>query len=159
MNTPREPNDPLLQSLADEACDLPLRAAHEARARNMHHLRHRYLAAAAVTILFVGVCAWSLITMPEPPSSSVAMRPAAPQENPTEPTAPSPSPAIAKHDPSVPSPRDFVKVQTEEEAANDPLPDGLDREQQEVFKAARGLPLLLVRDSSGKVARIHVIAR
>ena len=32
MNTPPNPLDPLLQSLADEAADLPLRAASEARA-------------------------------------------------------------------------------------------------------------------------------
>ena len=159
MNTPHEPNDPLLQSLADEASDLPLRAAQEARARNMHHLRQRGLAASAVTILCVGLCAWSLVTMPEPRSSSVAMQPAAPHEDPEEPDAPVRTPAIALIHP-VALPRDeLVKVQTGDEATNDPLPDGLDREQQELFKAARGLPLLLVRDSSGKVARIHVIER
>jgi hypothetical protein len=161
MNTPRKPNDPILQSLADEASDLPLRAAHEARSRNMHHLRQRRLAASVVTILFAGLCAWSLITMPEPRSSSVTMQTAVSHENPKESATPFPSPAIAKNDPSVPPPRDFVKVQTQDEAMNDPLPlpDGLDWEQQELFKAARGLPLLLVRDGSGKVARIHVIER
>jgi hypothetical protein len=52
-------------------------------------------------------------------------------------------------------------MQTEDEAMNNPLPlpEGLDEEQQELFKAARGLPLLLVRDSAGKVLRIHVIER
>ena len=97
--------------------------------------------------------------MPEPRSSSVVVQPAASHENPTETVTPLPSPAIAKNDPSVPPSRDFVKVQTQDEAMNDPLPDGLDQEQQELFKAARGLPLLLVRDGSGKVARIHVIER
>ncbi len=159
MNTPRKPNDPLLQSLADEASDLPLRAAREARSRNMQHLRQRYAAASAVTILFAGLCAWSLITEPEPRFPSVAVQPAAVQENPTESPTLSPSPVIAKNDPSVLRPLEFVKVQAVEEPAIDPLPDGLDREQQELFKAARGLPLLLVRDSFGKVERIHVIAR
>jgi len=159
MNTPNEPNDPLLQSLADEASDLPLRAAHEARSRNMHYLRQRGLAASAVTILFAGLCAWSFITMPEPRSSSVTVQPAVPHESPKESPAPFPPSAIAKNDPSVQPSREIAKVQTEDDAMNDPLPDGLDHEQQELFKAARGLPLLLVRDSSGKVARIHVIER
>ena len=55
----------------------------------------------------------------------------------------------------------FVIVRTEEQARNEPLPlpDGLTEDQANVVKAARGLPLLLVRDSFGKVERIHVIAR
>ena len=159
MNTPREPNDPLLQSLADEASDLPLRAAHEARSRNMHHLRQRGLAASAVTILFVGLCAWSLVTMPEPRPSSATVQAPAPHEDAEEPDAPVPTPTIALIHPVALPPDELVKVQTGDEAMNDPLPDGLDREQQELFKAARGLPLLLVRDSAGKVLRIHVIER
>jgi hypothetical protein len=39
------------------------------------------------------------------------------------------------------------------------LPTGLDKEQQELVKAAGSLPLLLVREGSGKVTRIHVIER
>jgi len=186
MNTPNDPHDPLLQSLADEAADLPARAAREARARNTHHMQQRFRAASAVTILFVCVCSWSLLTSRDPHPAFVAEQSATPEsdpEKPTEPTAPeapdlpvlSPSPTLASArpkpsdprahsvptDPSAPMPREFVKVQTEEETMRDPLPlpEGLDKEQQELFKAARGLPLLLVRDSSGKVTRIHVIER
>ena len=186
MNTPHDPHDPLLQSLADEAADLPTRAAYEARQRNTHRSQQRYRAASAVTILFVCVCSWSLLTSRDPHPAFVAVQSATPEpdpEKPTEPTAPeapdlpvlSPSPTLASSrprpsdprahsvptDPSAPMPREFVKVQTEEETMRNPLPlpDGLDKEQQELFKAARGLPLLLVRDSSGKVTRIHVIER
>lgn len=230
MNTPHDhpdQTDPLLQSLADEAADLPARAAREARARNLHHMRQRFHVASAVTILFVFVCSWSVITTPERHPEFIAAQPVTLESDPekpptpntlapamTEPIAPiapaapvlpealdnpSPSPApmiasstptlsprpnakdprahpaptapVASHplmpsatlvtDPSGALPREFVKVQTEKEAMRNPLPlpEGLDHEQQELFKAARGLPLLLLRDSAGKVLRIHVIER
>ena len=97
--------------------------------------------------------------MPETRSSSVTMQPPAPHAAPEESAAPVRTPAIAPNAPVAPPPRGFVKAQNQFEVANDPLPDGLDREQQELFKAARGLPLLLARDGSGKVARICLIER
>lgn len=209
MNTPHEPHDPLLESLADEAADLPLRAAHEARSRKARHMQWRFRAACAVTILLVSICSRSLITTPGPRPASVPVAPASAASDPDKPTAssepiapeapdspslsptpmiasskptrpprpddphaqPVPAAPVASHplvssaalanDPSGALPREFVKVQTEEEAMGNPLPlpEGLDQEQQELFKAARGLPLLLVRDRAGKVLRIHVIER
>ena len=159
MNTPPRPHDPLLQSFADEASDLPLRAAHEARLRTKQRLRQRGLTASAVAILVSGLGVWSLIPMPETRTPPVTLQPPAPHAAPEESAAPVRTPAIAPNAPVAPPPRGFVKAQNQFEVANDPLPDGLDREQQELFKAARGLPLLLARDGSGKVARICLIER
>ena len=56
---------------------------------------------------------------------------------------------------------EFVKVETEEDALRNPpaLPNGLSDDQRELLIAARGMPLLLVKDGAGKVKRIDVIER
>ena len=56
---------------------------------------------------------------------------------------------------------EFVKVETEEDAFKNPsaLPTGLSNDQRELLIAARGMPLLLVKDGAGKVKRIDVIER
>ncbi len=145
MNTPPEP---LLQSLADEATHLPLRAAIEARQRSAHRVQIRQRFALAGTIALLGLLAWALFPSRQVSPSLVAIHPATPKS----------TPDLA---PPAPEPRDDVKVQIDEDAALEPLPlpTGLDREQQELVKAAGDLPLLLVRDSTGKVTRIHVIER
>lgn len=55
----------------------------------------------------------------------------------------------------------YVTIRTMEQARKEslPMPDGITQDQAKVLIAARGLPLLLVRDRAGKVARIHVIER
>jgi hypothetical protein len=54
-----------------------------------------------------------------------------------------------------------VRVQTVEEAVTSPLPlpAGTTEEQRALLESARGLPLLLVMDSSGKPKRIVVVER
>lgn len=142
MSTPFDPPHPLLRSLTDDAADLPARAAAEARQVGIRRSRLRLRAALAALTMVFGWSAWSLLARHE---ARLALA-AAPR---------------LKPDPAPAEPREFVKVRTEDEAMHAPLPlpEGLDREQQELFKAARGLPLLLVRDDSGKVVRIHVIER
>ena len=196
MNTPHDPNDPgdpLLQSLAEEAADLPLRAAHEARNTRARAMQRRRQFALTITVLFCGVCAWQVFMPNDARRDVIAVQsnptdPSSPSESPDEPTArPTPelSPQLAPdltpsasapkptHDsksrastpnpsPVAPAPLEppnYVKVQTEDQARNNPLPPGLSAEQENLLKAARGLPLLLVRDSTGKVTRIHVIER
>ncbi len=157
MNTPRKPNDPLLQSLADEAADLPLRAAIEARQRIARRTQNRQRLALALTVSFLGVVAWVLLPSREVRHSPVALHPVTPERSTNlAPSAPEPTPT-----PPAPEPREYVKAQIGEEAlrASLPLPTGLDEEQQELVKAAGDLPLLLVRDGTGKVTRIHVIER
>ena len=145
MNPSPDPTNPLLQSLADEAADLPLLAASEARRRHARRQRNQLSIPLAVLALAIGLGAWQVRTMRPVIPTIVAVPPM--------PTESSPTPA--------PGPREYVKVQTEEQARSHPLPlpPGLSREQQNVVEAARGLPLLLVRDRAGKVTRIHVIER
>jgi hypothetical protein len=54
-----------------------------------------------------------------------------------------------------------VIMRTEEQARHEPLPlpDGLSSDQAKVVLAAQGLQLVLVRNSAGKVVRIHFIER
>jgi hypothetical protein len=132
MNDP----DPFLQSLTDEARDLPLQAAHAARQRVAQRQRHRRrLALAALTGvtcligLFAGRAAF---TTPE-------------------------KPLAAAQPPSAPAPRVVPAALREEKSA--PLPSGLDAEQLRFVTAAHDVPLLLVRDATGKVTRIHVVER
>jgi hypothetical protein len=189
MNPPSNPNDPLLQSLAEEAADLPLRAAHEARNTRARAIQRRRQFALTITVLFCGVCAWQVFMPNDARRDVIAVQsnpadPSSPSESPDEPTArlslqlapdlmPSapapkptndpksraPAPNPSPFEPSPLEPPNYVKVQTEEQAENNPLPPGLSAEQENLLKAARGFPLLLVRDSTGKVTRIHVIER
>ncbi len=53
----------------------------------------------------------------------------------------------------------IAETHFEDPAELQALPSGLSPEQAAVVKAAGDLPLLLIRDSSGKVSRIHVINR
>ncbi|RBP45418.1 hypothetical protein DES53_103417 [Roseimicrobium gellanilyticum] len=141
MTPPRKSSDPLLQSLAAEAIDLPARAALVARQRALQRrLQQRGLVAAAAVVL-LGVSVWWL-----------------------RPGDVSKAPVIASNTTPLPTPvvRALVQVQTEEEARlhPPPMPEGLDREQQALIAAAPDLPLLIVRDNGGgRVTRIHVIER
>ncbi len=125
MNTPHDPPDPLLQSLADEVADLPVRAAIEARQRKTHRVQNRQRLALAATVSFLGVVAWVLFPSREVRHATVAVPPVTP-ESATDlaPAAPEPTPT-----PTAPEPRESVKVQTEEKAlrAPLPLPTGLDK--------------------------------
>lgn len=141
MNPPSHPPDPLLRSLTDEASHLPRLAA--AEARRALTLRRQQTRWAAATLILTGLVSTGLVCLQriprDTPPASVAEQPA------LAPTSP-PAPLI---------------VRTEEQARHEPLPlpHGLNPDQESVLTAARGLPLLLVRDQTGKVTRIHVIER
>ncbi len=140
MKTPADPNDPLLRSLAEEAADLPLKAAGEARrTRALRVKRHRQ-ATLALTVLFCGVCAWQISAPRDRGRELIAVQ-----------NASNASMNLGKH----------VIMRTEDQARHEPLPlpDGLSSDQAKVVLAAQGLPLVLIRNSAGKVARIHFIER
>lgn len=138
MKTPSEPNDPILQSIADEAADLPLMAAGEARKTRIRRTQQRRQLALTAIAIVCGVCAWKAV----PPSER--------------------SRGLTTNVSTRPSPlsQGTVIVRTEEQARNEPLPmpAGLSRDQEAVVAAAQGLPLLLARDSTGRV-HIHVFER
>lgn len=147
MNAPHEPSDPLLQMLAEEASDLPARAAMAARQRKARRQRNHQVLAVAACICLCGVGAWMLIPSRDQHNQTVTANPAAP---------PDPTPAT---DP--PGLRETVSIHLQEpdESLSQPLPSGLNQEQVAFVEAARDLPMLLVRDTSGKVTRIHLLER
>jgi hypothetical protein len=148
MNPSQKPSDPLLQSLASEASELPVRAALAARQRSSQRRVHQRGFAVVAIMLLAGAGVW-LLFPGDTAETPVVVSNAIP--------AIAPSPA-----PPGPTMREFVHVQTEEEARlhPPPMPEGLDREQQALIAAAPDLPLLIVRDNGGStVTRIHVIER
>ncbi len=148
MKTPFDPIDPLLQSLTEEADDLPLKAAAEARRTCASRMRRRRQIALTFTVIFCGVSAWQMFPRGGKDSEMITS------------VEPSDACTVLPGEAALTSLQTMI-VRTEVQARNEPLPlpDGLTSDQAKVVKAARGLPLLLVRDRSGSVARIHLIER
>lgn len=149
MKPSNEPPDPLLQSLAEDAPDLPLRAALSAKERAAQRRHNRQSLAAAGAVCLLGLVAAILSPSQEAPPPVIAKHTpetAAPFAT-EEPDAP-----LVLHPPQVhPGPQPAAIAQE--------LPSGLDSEQAALVKAAGSLPLVLVRDESGKVTRIHMVQR
>lgn len=129
MKTPHSSADPLLQSLAEEAADLPIRAAAEARkAITQRRLNHQRTALVAAAFL-IGVVTWNAL------------------------------PSVRKLRPGLPEAGHVAENHAVNSEALRTLPTGLNPEQTAFVKAAGDMPLLFVRNSSGQVTRIHVIER
>lgn len=146
MNPPPDTPDPFLKSLTDEASELPGLAASEARRFSARRAQHRRRLTWGLAIAILGVCGWQTLPLLWPTRKAAG------------------SPPIVAHQPSAPEatrPAEFVKVQTLQEAMSQPLPTppGASQEQKDLLEAARGLPLVLVMDDAGKLARIHVVER
>ncbi len=74
MNTPFDPTDPLLQILAEDAADLPVKAAGEARqTRALQVMRRRQIAITA-TVLLGSVCVWQFVSEGKVGQESVAIQ-------------------------------------------------------------------------------------
>lgn len=56
-------------------------------------------------------------------------------------------------------PQSLLTTQEVKSEARETLPTGLNDEQEAFVKAAKDMPLLLVRNSSGQVTRIHLFER
>ena len=147
------PHDPASQCLADEAADLPARAASAARQRIAHRRQNRQRRAQATILAVLGVILWNLVPKQAGSPATVAVHPpgvVAPEPSP----GPSPEPDAPITRPfGDPSPRPGVL------STSPPLPSGLDPEQTKFVQAVGDVPLLFVRDASGKVARIHIVQR
>jgi hypothetical protein len=146
------PNDPLFQSLADEAADLPVRAASAARQRNIQRRQNRQRLVLATVLSLFGVIAWNFVVTKSEPFTTIALHSpgvTTPELSP-EPDSPIAQPFETFENPS---PREgSVSVTL-------PLPSGLDSEQAKFVEAVGDVPLLFVRDDSGKVTRIHIVHR
>jgi len=132
--------------LTDDAAHLPAMAAQvarELRSRHRRRMAQAALGALLALLALLGVCCWQ----PFPLLRSVPQGGDLPQNVIQQ-------SALAR-------PRNFVMVQTMEEAISKPLPSpsGATQEQKDLLESARGLPLLVVMDGSGKPARILVLER
>ena len=154
MNTPNEFPDPLQLSLTAESADLPLRAAIEARRRNNERQRnHRRLQVAS---LFLLLAAFTWLALPWRNAShrSVSGSPTISdhESHATLRTAHSPEVGGGGNIPNQP-------IENPTGDKNQSLRTGLNPEQLALIKAAADQPMVLVKNSDGKVIRIHVIER
>ena len=126
MNTKNDSPDTLLNCLTEEAADLPIRAAFEARKITKQHRKNRQKLTLVATTAILIITSWKLSSsiFKNVPESSIIT------DNPTD------TPALKQ-----------------------PLPAELDPEQMAFLQATGDIPLLIVRNSAGKVTRIHLIER
>ena len=126
--------------LTDDAAHLPTMAAQAARE---FRARHRRRMAQAALVALLGVCCWQTFPLIRSVPKGGDLPQNVIQQS-----------ALAR-------PRNFVMVQTMEEAISKPLPSpsGATQEQKDLLKSARGLPLLVVMDGSGKPTQILVLER
>lgn len=153
MNAPHDPTDPLLQSLAEEAADLPIQAAAAARQRSAQRQQTRRVLVQATAVTLLGVITWHLIPRQDVPPVTVATH--------HDPGKVSPAPGKRNHSPEPDAPIAAPTALPAPFAMEDspPLPSGLTEEQAEFVKSVPDVPLLFVRDESGRVTRIHVVQR
>ena len=140
MKPNSDPSDRIREMLMDDAAHLPTMAAQAAREFRAQH-RRRMAQAALVALL--GVCCWQTFPLIRSVPKRGDLAQNVIQQS-----------ALAR-------PRNFVMVQTMEEAISKPLPSpsGATQEQKDLLKSARGLPLLVVMDGSGKPTQILVLER
>ena len=157
MNAPHDPSDPLFESLAEEAADLPARAANAARQRKAQRRQNRQRLMQAAVFALLGVSTWQLVPRNDvQPTTDIADHVVTADEPAPTQFDPSPEPdaPIANIAPGVTSPNPGIMT-----VAATPLPSGLNEEQAGFVEALRDVPMLFVRDDSGKVTHIHIIQR
>lgn len=154
MNTTNELPNPLQLRLTAESADQPLRAAIEARRRNGK--RHRNCRRFTMASMFLLLAAFTWLALPWRDTSrrTVSGSHSISESQPSHATL---KPA---HPPDAAQSAGTSNGTTgdPDTHANRSLPTGLNPDQLELVKAAGDLPMLLERNSSGKVTRIHVIA-
>lgn len=143
MKPPHESPDPFLRSLADEARDLPARAATEARRRAAERKENRQRLALAATVSVLGLVTWLTLPPRDVGQTTIASHHTASPNKASAPAGSSGTENTGKGSSHL----------------AEALPAGLNAEQAVFVKALEGQPLLLVRDASGKVSRIHVFER
>ena len=143
MKPNSDPSDPFRDMLTDDAAHLPAMAAQAAREFRARRARHRHRMAQAALVALLGVCCWQTFHLIRSVPKGGDLAQNVIQQS-----------ALAR-------PRNFVMVQTMEESISKPLPPppGATQEQKDLLESARGLPLLLVMDDSGKPPRIVVVER
>lgn len=129
MKNPHSSPDPVLQSLAEEAADLPKRAAAEARKAVRQRGLNRQRTALTAVVFLIGIVTWNAW----PPGGDSR--------------------------PSMPMAGHVTENHVAKPEVLQTLPTTLDPEQEAFVRSAGDIPLLLVRNSTGQVTRIHLIER
>lgn len=138
-----DPSEPFREMLLDDTANLPAMAAQAARGFRDRRARHRRRLAQAALAAVLCVSGWQTFhSIRSIPKGGELSRNVIRQSTPAR-------------------PGNYVIVQTSAEAISKPLPppSGATQEQRDLLESARGLPLLLVMDDSGKPARILVLER
>lgn len=143
MKPNADPSDPLREMLTDNAAHLPALAAQAAREYRARQARQQRRLARAAVLAILAVCGWQTLhwIRPGPKAHDLAR--------------------TVIQQPAGARPENFAVARTVEEAASKslPPPPGVTEEQRDLLESARGFPLLLVMDASGKPARIVVLER
>jgi hypothetical protein len=142
MKTPSEPGDELLKSLVEETNALPQAAAAHVRARQRVRMNTvRISAMLASSLLAAGI--W---LSQRPPRSEVT----------TEITRAAIPPEAA----TILTPPGYVKVHQPGEIADpDPIPPDASEREKKLLTDLPGVPLLIVKNGAGEVARVHIFER
>jgi len=138
MKTPSEPNDPLLQSLVEDANELAQAAAAEARSRRRAHLTLVRIGTPLVILLAAAL--WSI--------KHSSHHEAASQVSDVGRAANAPKFAMQ---------RAYVRVNHPgEPAEDDSVPPDATEQEKQLLNELPDVPLLLVRNDAGQVTRVHV---
>jgi hypothetical protein len=142
MKRPFEPRDKLLKSLVEETVALPQAAAAHARAQQRNQMtRIRLTAMLAISLLAVGI--WFSQHGPRDEAQKEMAHAAIPPE-------------AAK----TLTQQGYVKVHQPGESADmDPIPPDVSDREQKLLRDLSGVPLLIVKNDAGEVARVHIFER
>ena len=142
MKTPSEPGDELLKSLVEETNSLPQAAATHARARQRARMNVvRITATLTISLLVVGI--WFSQQGPRDEGTKKITHAAIPLE-------------AAK----TLTPQGYVKVHQPGETADlDPIPPNVSEREKKLLTDLPGVPLLIVQNAAGEIARVHIFER
>ena len=142
MKTPLEPDDSLLQSLVEEVNELPQAAAAQARQRRQARANlARVASLLAAALLAVGI--WFSQRAPRRETTNEI----AGVTKPLEATRPS-------------ARQGYVKVyQAGEATESDSIPSDASEREKKLLTALPGVPVLIVKNDAGEIARVHIFER
>ncbi len=142
MRIPSEPNDELLKSLVEETYALPQAAAAQARARQRTRMNAvRVAAMLAVSLLAVGI--WFSQRARRHEATKDIVRAANPPEAAKTSTR-----------------QGYVKVYQAGEAVEpEAIPPDVSEREKKLLTELSGVPVLIVKNDVGEIARVHIFER
>lgn len=141
MNAPQNHPDPLIQSILDDTKALAQSAA--ALAGRRHRLRSNIVQVAALSIVLLAGTIWFIahqLSYDQTPNIDVNDdRPAMLQLS--------------------NAPGGFVKMYSTKDPQPDVISPAASDEERRLLEDLKGIPVILVKDASGQISRIHIIER